>query len=126
MLEVGQTVYLVAVQRTRGITEATIEKIGRKYLTVKLHSWRVQFDKETLIQKNTGYGPGADYTLYLTLEDYRTQVERNALVDTISREFRRYRWEEKLSDRQLHEIAVVLGVEKEAAELAASRELTLS
>lgn len=126
MLEVGQTVYLVGVQRARRISKATIEKIGRKYITVKLHSWRVQFDKETLIQKDTGYGPGADYTLYLTLEDYRTQVKKNAFVETINRVFRGYSWERKLSDGQLREIAVILGVEKEAEELAASRELTLS
>lgn len=126
MIEVGQTVYLVKVECARRIYTGIITKIGRKYITVKLYSYQYQFDKDTLKQKNTGCGYGYDYVMFLTLEDYRTQVERKALVDIISGEFIRYRWQQKLSNGQLREIARILGVEEKAAELAKTMELTVS
>ena len=126
MLEVGQTVYIVAVQCADGIIKATIEKIGRKYITVKLYSCRIQFDKETLIQKNTGYGTGANYKLYLTLSDYIAYANRRALIETIEKSVQRYGWDKGKGLFELREIAAALGVEKEAEELAASRELTIT
>lgn len=120
MYEVGQTVYFLSYWNSRPnrLQTALITKIGRVYITVKIHGREEKFHKDTLKQKETGYGIGYNYKLFLTLEEYERWVERNAILETIEREVQRYGWLRGKNDDALHEIARALGVEKAAEDLA--------
>jgi hypothetical protein len=85
-MEVGQTVYLKpenlgnAYRRDKSIKETIIEKIGRKYVTLKNYG---QFEIETGKQK-TEYS--SDYKLYETKEEIESLLEIEDLTYRIKSE----------------------------------------
>lgn len=90
-LEVGQQVYLKSInsltRRYSGIYTATIEKVGRKYATIKddcdLYANR-EFDIQNMCEKSI-YSP--NYKVYLTYEDAdnstKEPIEREITISMV-------------------------------------------
>lgn len=82
-MEIGQTVYLKpekfgnTYRRDKSIKETVIEKIGRKYVTLKTYG---QFDIESGMQK-TEYS--SDYKLYESKEEIEILLETENLTHRI-------------------------------------------
>lgn len=127
-VEVGQTVYILYVQseKNKRLYAAQITNIGRKYITVKYSAHSVLFDKGTLQQKDTVYGRGWDYKLFLTLEDYEKEVHREALIRAIHAKVYCYGWEKGISNDELRDVALALHLEEQVKAMVDKTCLTLS
>ena len=90
-LQIGQTVYLKPVnnleKRTKEIFTANIEKIVRKYATIKDYKLgcNSEFDLNTMREKSNY---SSDYEVYLTFEDAENSSkqpqERRKTIDMVS------------------------------------------
>lgn len=92
MIEVGQTVILVPygnnARRNLEPREAPVVKVGRKYFYIQAYEWDVvAFELADNRQKNTGYGYGADWSLYPSWEAYREKMEHNRLTSVMRERF---------------------------------------
>lgn len=106
-MEVGQKVYLRPIEmgnvyrRDKSIKESIIEKIGRKYITVKSYG---QFEISSGIQKSI-YTP--DYQMYEYLEEIKLYEEKIQLKKDIQDLIPKYgQW--KFSVETLREVKKLL------------------
>ena len=106
-MEIGQTVYLRPVKmgnayrRDKSIKEATVEKVGRKYVTIVRYG---QFDIESRMQK-TIYS--SDYELFESKEELDLKMEVEDLGNRIKNSIHKYgKW--NLGIDKLRQIATIL------------------
>lgn len=106
-MEIGQTVYLRPVEmgnayrRDKSIKEATVEKLGRKYVTIVGYG---QFYIKTRMQK-TIYR--SDYELFESKEELDLKMEAEDLGDRIKNSIPKYeKW--NLEIDKLRQIATIL------------------
>ena len=89
-MKIGQTVYLRPVEmgnayrRDKSIKEATVEKVGRKYVTIVRYG---QFDIESRMQK-TIYR--SDYELFESKEELDLKMEAEDLSNRIKNSIHKY------------------------------------
>lgn len=83
-LYVGQTVYIRpagnAARSNKNIIETKISKIGKKYIETEHFGDRNKFNISDGKEKDTGYGHGYDYILYLTRQEIEDEKEEGALL----------------------------------------------
>jgi hypothetical protein len=106
-MEIGQTVYLRPVEmgnayrRDKSIKEATVEKVGRKYVTIVRYG---QFDIESRLQKTTY---GSDYELFENKEELDLIMEVEDLGNRIKNNIPKYgKWD--IEVEKLRQIATIL------------------
>lgn len=90
-LRIGQTVYIEpagdATRYGKDIIETKISKIGTKYIETEHFGKRTKFNISDGKEKDTRYGYGYDYILYLTKKEIEDKNEREELLGDL-----RYDW----------------------------------
>ena len=106
-MEIGQTVYLRPVEmgnayrRDKSIKEAIIEKIGRKYITLKIYG---QYHIDSRMEK-TNFS--SDYQFFVSKEELDLKIETEELAVKIKNCIPRYsEWD--IDINKLRKIAVIL------------------
>lgn len=114
----GQHVIITEHRYWRGKTptihQATVVKVGRKYVTAHIdsrpESETIQFVIAENYAQNTVYAP--DYTIYPSIDQYYREVEHNYYLDVVERIFRNSphaTLKSKLSTDWLKPLAIKLG-----------------
>lgn len=110
---VGMTVILRPTINNRNmkVLEGTLEKIGRKYYTVRSHHQEYRFDLENRTQISI-YSP--DYVLYFSRDSMDDEIEREKLIRQIGRYFQMAEIQDCiLSHDQLRKIADIIFITPE-------------
>ena len=120
--KVGDTVYLRCINNAARmfktgelpIREATIDRVGRKYLTVQLPWAEVRFEQNDSMPTGmihvTEYSQ--DYVLYKTKEELLDDLEKFALRKKIEDHIRQYAWARNLTLDEVKQIAKILRIDE--------------
>lgn len=113
-LQVGQKIFVKpvsgqALSYSKEISEHTIEKIGKKYFTLKdfyrgLSARR--FIINTMQDDSNGYS--ANYTCYTSIQEINDENEFNELKTIIRKTFDVFTWNEKLTLEKLRKIKQII------------------
>ena len=106
-MKIGQTVYLRPIEmgnayrRDKSIKEATVEKVGRKYVTIVRYG---RFYIESRMQKTTY---SSDYELFESKEELDLKIEAEDLRNRIKNSTPKYgKWDLEID--KLRQIATIL------------------
>lgn len=114
---VGQKVYLKTISHFRDcwkkehIVEATVTKIGRRYISVRTgdkpyQGWEYKFDMQNDLRQKTDYA--MEYVLYPTKQAIHDYWQSAYLLVEIEKSLRKHEY--KVGLRTLKEIATALNI----------------
>ena len=76
-LKIGDVIFAKSAYHNNSpLIEMKITKVGRKYYTAQYYYQDFQICIDSFRQKNTGYGYGADYIFFRSMEEYE-KYEKN-------------------------------------------------
>lgn len=112
-IEMGQTVYWSKkYDQTGTLDSGVVSKIARKwaYISSETHGYEMgRFDVDTLYKDNGGYG--APNKIWLSMQDYEEDMRRMRFLSAIQSFFRDYNLPDKLTVKQLEQVASTVGIE---------------
>ena len=104
-LKVGQELFYVSYRGSNFTTPVTVEKVGNKWAEIKN---RTRISLETLICDGGQYSPSG--RCYLSEQDYRDELEQEALTRAIHKATE---WRVRYPLQKLREVARILEVNHE-------------
>lgn len=78
-LKVGDVIFALNI-RSNLLKEVTITKIGRKYIHISGIASDTKIEKESLRIYDAHYGRDYSYDIFLSMQDYRDEVEKRELT----------------------------------------------
>lgn len=104
--EVGQTVVLTT-HGGRNEARVQIERVGRKWVYVRIYGQEVAFDRETGKEKRALDAPGMPSFIY-TEDDWATIQRYNAVYNRMANFTTDFNWRSKLTTDQMERIIPIL------------------